>query len=53
MAAALDEVLETQMLRPHPGPSESEALGVGPLCFVGGGYIMLPTNMENIPERSK
>ena len=34
VAAALDDVLETQMLGSHPGPSKSEALGVAQWRFV-------------------
>lgn len=32
-----------QILRPHPGPTESEALGVGPVI---SGFIRSPVDSE-------
>ena len=53
LAAALDEVLETQMLGPHPGPSKSEALGVaqGVLLLLqrAGWASLVPQQVKNPP----
>ena len=39
VAAALDEVLETQMLRPHPGPSKSKPWWWAQLCVAAAAVV--------------